>query len=307
MKITLQIVKGQIEEIKIKHEALENVVNDLVKKVSAIKQQFDDDKKVSDKTEVSEQVIEVLTKEYGKAIKHIEDKLDKLESVEEQHSVKVCKYQNRGRCKNLTDCKFYHPESVCGSFLINRLCVKQICRDRHPKACRYWKRGDCWRGQICYYNHQQNQKQESNKNCDRCNEYSPNTYYCEVCGKDFCPRCTIKEAHENIIEAIGCDKVHQYIEKGNEKQIHVYEVKTNTLTNDDQMEAGNSMETIYFDDSDKLKKTGFPYTDEVDCLCGQTNGELFKCLVCMKTFCEICPLRLIFMDGTANCIECILN
>ena len=97
MKITLQIVKGQIEEIKIKHEALENVVNDLVKKVSAIKQQFDDDKKVSDKTEVSEQVIEVLTKEYGKAIKHIEDKLDKLESVEEQHSVKVCKYQNRGR------------------------------------------------------------------------------------------------------------------------------------------------------------------------------------------------------------------
>ena len=66
---------------------------------------------------------------------------------------------------------------------------------------------------------------------------------------------------------------------------------------------GNSMETFDFDASDKLKETGFPYTDEVHCLCGQTNGELFKCLVCMTTLCEICPSRPIFIDGTANCIE----
>ena len=69
---------------------------------------------------------------------------------------------------------------------------------------------------------------------------------------------------------------------------------------------GNSMETFDFDASDKLKETGFPYTDEVHCLCGQTNGELFKCLVCMTTLCEICPSRPMFMDGRTNCVECIL-
>ena len=68
-----------------------------------------------------------------------------------------------------------------------------------------------------------------------------------------------------------------------------------------------SAETLDIDELDKLKETVLNYTDEVNCLCGQKQGELFKCELCMKTFCEICPSKPIYMDGTANCLECILN
>ena len=75
--------------------------------------------------------------------------------VKTKESEKKCRYYNKGYCKNKLDCKFYHPESVCENFLLNKSCPERGCTKRHPSSCKFWQRGPrgCFRGETCKYLH----------------------------------------------------------------------------------------------------------------------------------------------------------
>ena len=69
-----------------------------------------------------------------------------------------CEFFNSGFCKRREDCRFEHPESLCETSLGDVKCPSfRTCPHRHPRVCRDWKVGKCFRGEICLYLHQQTQ------------------------------------------------------------------------------------------------------------------------------------------------------
>ena len=115
-------------------------------------------------------------------------------------------------------CLFRHKAlKVCEEHLIRTKCVKKECENRHPRICRYFLRGSCWRGDSCFYLHehesksatsneretqsekdksesfQLNQINENNEECANCKCYEA-LNACDQCGKYFCSDC---EFHVN--------------------------------------------------------------------------------------------------------------
>ena len=159
MKVNLQDIKSEVDKLKIKHEELENGVRNMVKKVEENRFNVEEiDKHKSDENKVFDE----LVSGYKEAIEEIEEKLLKLEANNTMLNVKKCKYQNKGFCTNLK-CKFYYPEEVCQTYIKDGICVAQNCHERHPKTCRYWKKGCCRQGQSCAFGHYDYGKFERNQ------------------------------------------------------------------------------------------------------------------------------------------------
>ena len=107
----------------------------------------------------------MVVRELSEVIKHLEQKIMEIEHhQEESRKVKVprrCKFFNSGFCKERENCCFEHPESLCQTYLRTSKCQSfRSCPHRHPKVCRYWKNGECFRGQSCSYIHQKFEKEE---------------------------------------------------------------------------------------------------------------------------------------------------
>lgn len=73
---------------------------------------------------------------------------------------KVCRYHNSGFCKAGGRCKFVHNEHVCEMYQKDGKCLKELCKMRHPKACKFWMSGvrGCFRETSCKYLHRSEQK-----------------------------------------------------------------------------------------------------------------------------------------------------
>ena len=107
----------------------------------------------------------MVVSELSEVIKHLEKKIIEMEHCQEEPRKtkfrRKCKFFNSGFCKRREDCRFEHPESLCETFQGNVKCPSfRTCPHRHPKVCRDWKVGKCFRGEICLYLHQQTQKEE---------------------------------------------------------------------------------------------------------------------------------------------------
>ena len=136
--------------------------------------------------------------------------------------------------------------------------------------CRYWKQSICYRGNSCLYDHKdvvsknsdiENMAGKEMKKCDRCPKSSPNRYYCELCGKDFCPEC-IKGARYDDIS--GCNLFHKAIEiadKGCENISKMFETEKNQCSNNTNNV--NVEEEI----------TDMEIAKEKMCQCGKPNKE----------------------------------
>ena len=161
MKPNLQTIKEDIAELKNSHEALEIVVKTLVKNVANFEVRLKESEECSRNQPKYEVIINQMVKGHKDAIDVIEVKLKILEKENDTKMLKVCRYHNRGYCKQKRECKFYHAQNVCESVSRNELCVLKSCSERHPKTCKHWKRGECRRGQSCAYSHQEIYKQKN--------------------------------------------------------------------------------------------------------------------------------------------------
>ena len=111
----------------------------------------------------------------------IKDKEEVIDtSVDKQKRKVKCRYNDRGYCRQLSECVFLHSDIICDKVLSNGKCSdSKECLLRHPKDCKHWM-GDsrgCLRGDVCKYLHQSNKKGinlKVNKNYDDTKSETPN-------------------------------------------------------------------------------------------------------------------------------------
>ena len=81
---------------------------------------------------------------------------EKATAASETRSKKKCKYEDKGKCRERSDCKFIHPRGTCKSFSANGVCkFGNKCTFRHPSGtCHQWENSrECPRGNLCKFRH----------------------------------------------------------------------------------------------------------------------------------------------------------
>ena len=75
--------------------------------------------------------------------------------ISERINTKIkCKFYNRGYCREKSECKFSHLNEICQQYYEFGVCEEgRGCKERHPNKCKFWLKGDCWRGENCLYLH----------------------------------------------------------------------------------------------------------------------------------------------------------
>ena len=78
------------------------------------------------------------------------EKVTVVESKEsERKEVKTCRYYNKGYCKYENKCRYFHPLKTCKNHLESQKCQVKLCKERHPKVCKWFikevgcKRDNC--------------------------------------------------------------------------------------------------------------------------------------------------------------------
>ena len=115
-----------------------NIVQYLQHEQVGLKQKYDQ------MVNIVSEIIKILKKEENKLVENMKKK-----------SMKRCKFDNRGFCKQGTSfCKFLHADRVCEEYFTSGSCsLGSSCQLRHPWKCRYWRRGYCWRSNDCVFLH----------------------------------------------------------------------------------------------------------------------------------------------------------
>ena len=91
-------------------------------------------------------------------------------SVDKKKRNVKCRYNDRGYCRQLSECVFLHSDIICDKVLSTGKCSdSKECLLRHPKDCKHWMgdRRGCLRGDACKYLHQSSKTGiniKSNKN-----------------------------------------------------------------------------------------------------------------------------------------------
>ena len=109
---------------------------------------------------------EVLKKD--EVIKTLKDQIENKESTLEiepnpRRGEKMCRYWNRGFCREKKECKYTHCREDCENHLDKGKCVDKACPKRHRKECKYFNKGRCFRETDCEYLHIKKQKENHNK------------------------------------------------------------------------------------------------------------------------------------------------
>ena len=118
----------------------------------------------------NQELVESILAENTDAIKRIDDEIqgyihNKLDNSEDdlvndgkikehgEKSPKMCRYFNRGHCKNKSECRFSHSSEVCSTYIEEGKCVGKPCQRRHPKVCKWIKTATGCRRQDCDFLH----------------------------------------------------------------------------------------------------------------------------------------------------------
>ena len=142
----MESIKGQLKQIVTNQKLFKNIVLHLVKSVTNIEDKVEDIKTQSNMKLFDQQdEFEKLMKENNNEIKAINDKIDMLKVKEKaveniSSNLNICSFFNKGYCSSKEICPFYLPKEICEIYLSKGVCRKLVCKYRHLKDCRYWKR-----------------------------------------------------------------------------------------------------------------------------------------------------------------------
>ena len=78
---------------------------------------------------------------------------EKEKQAESNLVIKKCKYYDKGYCKYLKKCRYFHPIDICKTHLEEQKCKEKGCRERHPKACKWFQRDIGCKRLNCQYLH----------------------------------------------------------------------------------------------------------------------------------------------------------
>ena len=178
-------------------------------------------------------------------------------------------------------------------FKTEHFCSKLNCRDKHPKTCRYWKRGDCRRGQSCAFSHDvidnvthvENlmdkntfDKTYIEKTCVTCkSNVESDEYKCSCCIESICNKCINgmsiwAQENSEFCKFINFPFDKTYCSK-------CVNVKTTRI----------SMK-MFEEQSKKIIKLPFMHVPEEECQGGGIYRQEFTCEKCSDRFCSKCML-----------------
>ena len=117
-------------------------------------------------------------------------------------SVKICKFNRTGFCRERENCLYFHGLKDCQEFSDSGVCLKPKCSKRHPKTCIYFQRGECQWGSRCKYLHKVNLEivenvDESLDDCEKepLDQLLAKNIECKECKMDDkCINCIMKYA-----------------------------------------------------------------------------------------------------------------
>ena len=100
----------------------------------------------------------IAIKRIDEEIKKCQTNKEKIESSKDEtnkveNEEKKCRYFNRGHCKFKLECKFLHPTDICKTHLEGKKCNQNLCKMRHPKACKWSQKTSGCRRIGCDYLH----------------------------------------------------------------------------------------------------------------------------------------------------------
>ena len=139
-------------------------------------------------------------------------------------SLKICKYNRTGFCRERENCPYFHGLKICDTFSISGVCKDQRCCERHPKRCIYFARGNCQWGSGCKYLHKhpieieetdkesldENEKKSFDQNpvtngeCQGCG-IETHTIHCTKCNDQFCKECITMDHTRNKHICLNCE------------------------------------------------------------------------------------------------------
>ena len=178
----IQNLNKRLETIEVKYNDTKlSELNDVIETQALI-----DEIVVKTSDDISK--MKKVREENGNSIKVLESKIDildkeiktKIEETKQREQVRVhahkvtesekrsekqniiCRYHNKGFCREKTLCTFKHSESVCEIFLKDGKCFNRNCSSRHPNNCKYEKQG-CFRGNMCAYKHIDSKERKANQ------------------------------------------------------------------------------------------------------------------------------------------------
>jgi hypothetical protein len=178
----METLRRHVDQIKGNQDILNDVVKNLIHRITNVEKKVDIEQE--NKAPIKEYIEEAILK-VSKDIEKINDEIHILESKEKESldTIKKCYHFNKGFCRRKQGCPYYHPETFCEQFENEGMCVKLVCRDRHQRICKYWKRGGCFRGETCEFSHRDT-RNELKRNvrvlelttCDNCNGATSQVY-----------------------------------------------------------------------------------------------------------------------------------
>ena len=195
-------------------ESLGNVIEEHTDGIEEIEEKVSDLKNKLEQINGSLERINVEISKLESKEKH-EEKVVNCDTFDDEvkndnEEIKQCRFDRVGYCfKGKDECNFLHVEETCELYLQNGYCNKITCIRRHPRECYFYERGFCRRNGDCSYLHR---SRKNLRQCDKCDQRTNSTYYCEICDKSYCSHCTIKEAHVKDLNQsknlTDCKNVH---------------------------------------------------------------------------------------------------
>ena len=113
----------------------------------------------------------------------------------------MCRYYNRGHCKKKSQCSYIHPRNICKFFLKDGKCEIRDCCSRHPKNCRYNKKG-CFRGLDCDYLHYEFQNENESQSVQNVEHFVEESDSEEHVDDVMTNEMSYQEINDDIIEEI---------------------------------------------------------------------------------------------------------
>ena len=137
-----------------------------------------------------------IIEENSKAIEKLNKEISKLENQDlkieaSKHEVekaetkpkdkeKRCRYYNKGYCKYVGKCRYFHANEICQRHLENLKCSEKNCNKRHSNQCKWFQKEVGCRRSNCDFLHETLACDDGNKNA-----HKETKYKCEGCKSEF--------------------------------------------------------------------------------------------------------------------------
>ena len=220
----------------------------------------------------------VLKNKYEKLLAFLSEILEKVKYDEKMtsESIQRCRYHNKGYCKQGQGCSFSHPSDICNEYFCSGSCSKgQFCQKRHPRKCKHWLNGRCWRGAACAYLHK---IEDLKKHDDKENiSATDNTK----------PECLAAGTRDEQLYA-NTDVNYEVSQKSEHLDNENYDAdSSNDFCADESIDTIMTKAMAFNDTSESESED----TEYFSCLgCGKNPGQ-FTCEECDERFCNNCIIR----------------